>query len=98
MVVNLFALRATNPKEMRSNKDPIGEDADENILEVLSIAKLAVCAWGVDGRHLGRSKQILDLLRKKGIEIFCFKKTKSGEPNHPLYLSSKILKADLIRL
>jgi len=98
LVVNLFALRSTDPNKMKTDKDPIGNEADDYLLEALSRAQLAVCAWGTDGSHLGRSKQVVDLLRRKGIETFCLKKTKSGEPNHPLYLSPKILKADLIRL
>lgn len=98
LVVNLFGLRATDPREIKMAGDPVGGKTDVELLKTVSEAKLTVCAWGNHGDYMGRSKQVVDLLRRKGIETFCLKKTKSGEPNHPLYLSPKILKKDLLRL
>lgn len=98
LAVNLFGLRATDPHEIKKTMDPIGEETDAWLLKTVSEVKLTVCAWGNHGDYMGRSKQVLGLFRKNDIEAFCLKKTKIGEPSHPLYLSSKISKEDLIRL
>ncbi len=98
LIANLFALRSTDPKEIKRANDPIGEETDIELLKAISEADLTVCAWGNHGSYMGRSKKMLELFAKNGIKPFCLKKTKIGEPSHPLYLSSKILKEDLIRL
>lgn len=45
-VVNLFALRATNPRELGRSADPIGPDNDRHLSEAGRAAELRIAAWG----------------------------------------------------
>ena len=83
-VTNLFALRATNPRELYKCPDPVGPANDQWIWETADHAGLVVCAWGTHGKLNGRGLQVaekLQLFRPK-----CLGLTKQGHPKHPLYL------------
>ncbi len=85
-MANLFAFRATEPKDMKAVKDPIGSKNDAWLLKLVKDAELVVGAWGNDGSFIKRSKQIVELIP----QLHCLKVNKSGEPAHPLYLSAKL--------
>lgn len=85
-VVNLFAYRATNPKELLSCNDPVGKDNDKYIIEALNRADLAVAAWGTKGTLNNRNKQVLSYLTH--FDLYCLSLTKEGHPKHPLYIKS----------
>lgn len=86
-VLNLFAFRATNPKQLKLVDDPIGP---ENNLTILHCAKTLpiICAWGANGCLYGRNKEVLRMIKKclPDLQLFCLRKTKKGMPYHPLYL------------
>src|SRR5688500_11807137 len=63
VVTNLFGWRATNPKDLSIQKDPVGRGNDRAIVAAARSADLVVCAWGNHGMHMGRSSQIIPLLR-----------------------------------
>ncbi len=84
VVCNLFAYRSTDPKHIKYATDPVGADNNALIIEQVMVADLIVCAWGSRGSHLGRSEEVMKLI--KGYEPHYLKMTKSGEPSHPLYL------------
>ena len=86
VVANLFAYRATNPKEMKSAKDPIGPENDKYILQCAADAGIVMYAWGLDGKHMGRSHYVRGMLHEAGIKAYCLSVTAEGEPGHPLYL------------
>lgn len=81
-VLNLFALRATDPKALREADNPIGPDNDEWIREVLHPHSRVVAAWGQHGKYLGRDFAVLRNLRESGIRIKCL----GDKPKHPLYI------------
>ena len=83
---NIFAYRATAPKDMMKVKDPVGKNNDKWILKLAKDAGVVVAAWGNDGNYRDRSTQVRNLVP----ELHYLKMNKSGEPAHPLYL-----KADL---
>jgi len=87
-VVNLFAFRATDPKDMKAAADPIGPENDIVIRQALEDAEMVVCAWGNHGVYQGRSQAVLQLIRDEGHTPYsigpCNGKGK-GEPPHPLY-------------
>lgn len=85
-VVNLFALRATDPRELTKCEDPIGPLNDQRIAEMIDKHKmgLIVAAWGAHPFAKGRAK---DLLKKYGT-FLCLGKTKDGSPKHPLYVKN----------
>lgn len=87
-VVNLFALRATDPKVMLSHVEPIGADNDAHILQLSLAAEMVVCAWGAHGSHRGRGDAVKKDLLSAGVSLHCLKLTASAQPGHPLYLSS----------
>lgn len=89
-VTNLFALRSTDPMALRTHRDPIGPDNDENILGSAKVCQMTICAWGNHGSHLNRANRVLDMLRKAGVKPHALKLSKRGEPCHPLYLPGNL--------
>ena len=89
-VVNLFAFRATNPRELMRADDPIGPDNDSAILKAVTCAgSVTICAWGVGGKLLGRDLQVIALLVKHGVRVvYRLGTTKAGHPRHPLYVAA----------
>jgi hypothetical protein len=90
-VANLFALRATNPKEIYKAADPIGKD---NLFYLHRAAVLqcngeVICAWGNHGRYKNIGNQVLEALWDWGVVPNCFGLTKKGQPKHPLYLKNE---------
>jgi hypothetical protein len=86
-VVNIFAYRATDPREMRAHPDPVGNpENDAAIAEAAAWADVTVCAWGTHGAHLGRGPQVERLLRATGGPLAHLGLSKAGHPKHPLYI------------
>jgi len=86
VVVNLFALRATDPRELRKHRDPVGEDNDWCIREYCAPGALIVAAWGAHGSLRGRDRAVAGLLRGVGADLRCLGTTAAGAPRHPLYV------------
>lgn len=87
LVVNLFGLRATDPKELFRHADPVGPDNDEAIkIAAAAPNSTLICAWGNHGGLHGRDKAVLGMLREAGRSPMALKISKSGQPAHPLYL------------
>ena len=87
VVVNLFALRSTDPKNLYQSNDPVGPDNDGYIQRACA-AELVICAWGAHGNFMNRGKQVLDTMRSNGVHVRHLGLTKAGQPKHPLYLRS----------
>ncbi len=85
-VTNIFAFRATDPKVMRAQSDPVGPDNDAAIAESAAWADRIICAWGGHGVHLARGVAVTRLLRETGKPLFQLGLTQAGEPKHPLYI------------
>lgn len=85
-VLNIFAYRATDPREMRRAPDPVGPGNDAAILAALPWADQVICAWGAHGAHLERGPRVLAMLRKAGGPLFHLGLSKDGHPKHPLYI------------
>lgn len=85
-MLNIFALRSTDPKLLYSTNDPIGEANDFWIRQISSKAGITVACWGNHGLHLGRGQNAYLLLTRPHF----LKLTGKGEPGHPLYLSKDL--------
>lgn len=92
-VVNLFALRATNPAELSRHPDPIGPDNSDTIRRVLGFGDvgLVVVAWGawLDAHpHIRPPRLNVEALhrRHRTDPMVCLGLTRSGAPRHPLYV------------
>lgn len=85
-VVNIFALRSTDPALLYKHGDPIGERNDEMIQAGCWMADLIVCAWGSHGDHQGRGEHVLKIIQALGKTPHTLGFTKGGQPKHPLYI------------
>lgn len=92
-VVNLFAYRATDPAALRRAGYPVGPENDSWISDAAEAcveARGSVClAWGANAAGLERPQVVLPLLRRAGATLLCLQVTRSGYPQHPLYLPSE---------
>lgn len=83
-VVNLFALRATDPEQLKTVTDRIGPQND-HVLSTKFDNEIVVAAWGTKGSWWGRSGEVLPMLQRNHT-VFYLGLTANGEPAHPLYL------------
>jgi hypothetical protein len=84
-VVNLFALRATDPKMIGKTLDPVGTDNRVWVEHATGCADMVVCAWGNYGTYMDQGKTVLGWI-KDTCEPMCLGVTKDGYPKHPLYV------------
>jgi hypothetical protein len=90
LVVNVFGLRATDPRALQNHPDPVGPDNDAVITAALTAEPgehaVAVAAWGTHPAANPRIPQIRQLLAPHGLPLMCLGVTQAGHPRHPLYL------------
>ncbi|MBR9863454.1 MAG: DUF1643 domain-containing protein [Rhodobacteraceae bacterium] len=86
-VCNIFAFRATDPRDMRAALDPVGPENDTAILAAAKTADRIVCAWGTHGAHLGRGPLMEQILRSQDKPLYHLGLSKAGHPKHPLYIA-----------
>ncbi len=85
-VANLFAFRATDPRDLRAAASPEGAENDRLLAESALWADQVICAWGNHGTHLGRAAMAEALLRQSGKPLLHLGLTTAGQPRHPLYV------------
>lgn len=86
-VVNLFALRSTDPDALAKHPDPVGPDNDMHI--ALALGKRLGCviaAWGAHPSARTRAPAVAGLLAAHGWQVDCLGTTNAGAPRHPLYV------------
>lgn len=81
-MTNLFAFRATNPKDMASAVDPVGPDNDKWLRASALQAEVIVAAWGKEGAFMKRDIHVINMFA----DLKCLGTNKDGSPKHPLYL------------
>jgi len=88
MMVNLFAMRSTDPSLLLHRPDPVGPENNGWIHAANIGCETTVIMWGDKGDLKGRDKEVLEILQNPQMEksIRCFGRTKRGNPRHPLYL------------
>jgi len=89
-MLNIFAYRATDPREMKKQEDPVGPLNDFYIKQICKKCDTIVCAWGNHGKHLNRSEEVLKNLFDTNPNICYLELSKIGEPKHPLYLKGDL--------
>lgn len=82
-MTNLFAYRATDPKIMKAQARPVGEDNDRWLALCAERASDVVAAWGMHGTHMNRDREALFWLPA----LKCLGTNSDGTPRHPLYIS-----------
>jgi len=84
-MTNLFAYVSTDPKQLVTS----GEDLHNNnhaLIEVAIDCDLIIFCWGCFKQAKQRAKDIIDLFPRG----HCIRITKSGNPEHPLYLPGNL--------
>ena len=87
-MLNLFAYRATNPKELFKAKNPIGDENNYYLEMYFDAGGLNIACWGIWGKYMNRGNEVIRLLGKDYLK--CFGLTKDNHPKHPLYLKRGI--------
>lgn len=87
-IVNLYAFRATDPRDCFAHPKPVGGiENDRAIVDTCRTAQLVICAWGSSAKASGRGSEVRRLLKAAGIELHRFRpRTPTPNPPHPLYL------------
>lgn len=89
-VVNLFALRATDPAELTEHIDPFGPDNAAHLREQIDAHQkigIIVAAWG--SHPMSHDLEVSPVKQElRGAGAVCLGMTKDGSPRHPLYVKS----------
>lgn len=95
VVVNLYAWRATDPRELSTDADPVGPANGRYMLDEARGAALIVAAWGKPFRSWmqARAASVRALLQHPPIEatLYHVGLTKEGHPRHPLYVRGDVM-------
>lgn len=83
-MTNVYAFRSRDPKFMKKQLFPIGENNDRWLYDVATNAALVVCAWGRHGQ--ARGQVVADMLRARNVKLHYFRLLPGNVPEHPLYL------------
>ena len=87
LVVNLFALRATDPRQLQGIRDPWGPENAGWVAESCRKGDLLVGAWGSPDRRMRTHAEVtIGLIRDAGFHLKCLGINQDGSPSHPLYL------------
>lgn len=96
VVVNLFALRATDPRHLRLPRnhsqsdylDVVGERNDEVLESETDSAAQVIAAWGNHGALYERCERALEIVGP--LRLYHLGLTKQGQPRHPLYVKGDV--------
>jgi len=81
-VLNVYAYRATDPRQLWQVPDPVGPDNDQH-LGTAAASDLVVAAWGT----LAKPSRVQHVLSLPGFQrLTALGVTQAGHPRHPLYL------------
>lgn len=99
VVVNLFAIRATDPLLLRdfvaSGVDIHGPENHRAIADAVASSRRVVFAWGAAAPNALRSvvaataAQVVSVCRAAGLEPMCLGVTEGGHPRHPLFVPAR---------
>jgi hypothetical protein len=106
-MLNVFALRSTDPKELHKSKlDPIGADNMRIVRDTIGDKSIRtiIAAWGIEADkvgNLGRGEAMagtLAMRKRRNQELKCLGLTAEGKPKHPLYLAASTKLVDFLPL
>lgn len=91
VVMNVFAYRATDERELLTVADPVGPKNGDYLLEARSVSHMTrlVVAWG---NRIGPRRSVFRTAYCNAANAcamqgaYCWGTTKSGDPRHPLFL------------
>lgn len=88
-VVNAFAFRATDPRDLLAADDPVGPENDDAIVAAVRSCDVVVAAWGAGAPRPLRAR--IDQVHRALLEVRrrpvqCLGVTAAGAPRHPLFV------------
>lgn len=83
VMLNLYAFRATDPKQMKYVIDPVGPANMGYIIRETKDADFVVCAWGANADPV-HENYVMSLLPT----AYALGMTKGDHPRHPLYVAA----------
>lgn len=89
VVGNLYALRARDPKALRTHPDPVGPQNAAHLGALAREAGDVVCAWGAHADP-ARAAEAAALLAGAGARLWHLGLTRAGAPRHPLYVARDV--------
>lgn len=93
-IINVFALRSTDPRALYDEVDPVGPDNDFAIAEAVRLTQgtggIVICGWGQHAVKLGRVPRVLEILKDTGAQLHAFKLS-DDVPHHPLYIGYDVM-------
>ena len=96
-IVNLFALRSTDPKALYIATDPVGPNNFEWIVRTVKSCALLICGWGKHGAHCGMGENIKTRMKQfYPDKLRVLVVNKDGSPKHPLYIGYEVLPREWI--
>jgi hypothetical protein len=93
VMLNIFAIRGTDPRILRSPRDIKGPLNDHHIARIIQRAEtqLVIGCWGNWGELHGRGKDVIGLVKSARRQLYRLGPlTKLGHPRHPLYLKGDL--------
>jgi hypothetical protein len=97
IIINFFAYKATDVKQIYKIKDPVGSKNDYYIKLTFewckaNIGSKIIVAAGTNGLYLNRYFTIRNLAKDIGVDLYYMRLTpKSQVPEHPLYLPKALI-------
>ncbi len=85
-VVNLYALRATDPRDLWRHRAPVGPRNDAILAEAIATSAVPVVAWGRHGTD--RAARVVELAAGRPLQ--CLAQNGDGSPRHPLYVPGDV--------
>ncbi len=90
-VLNLYALRATKPRDLVGVRDPEGPgntDAWGKMVNRWNVPVPVVAAWGASASHLHLPASNALAVHARELNLLRLGETTAGHPRHPLYVHS----------
>lgn len=85
-VTNLFAFRATDPKDLKAKGYWVGPENNTHIRKSVQACNTVICAWGANARGMVRPVIVAEIIKAAGKTPLALKLLSDGMPAHPLYL------------
>lgn len=83
-MMNLFAIISSDPSILIGHSDPMGEN-DYWLEDIAIQCEMIVFAWG----SFKEAKARAEIVKAKFPGAYCLRKSKDGNPWHPLYIPGK---------
>ena len=85
---NIMDYRATDPTLLLRTPDPVCSDMNFQVIRdnIERATIVVLCTGNLNHRFVPLMKELADILKNSGREVFCFGHNASGYTKHPLYL------------